>query len=71
MIDFVIVQAGRLFSKNHITAVILKVGLHGQGHAQLLCEEGLSWRLAQVDTHANTTALCQIPAVASSHMLPC
>lgn len=57
-IDFITVQAGRLFSKHHITAIILKVGFHGQRHAQLLSEECLCRRLTQVDTHANTAALC-------------
>ena len=57
-VDFINIQAGRFFSKDHVTTVVLKVGLHGHGHAQLFSEECLCRSLAQVDTHSDAATLC-------------
>ena len=67
-VDIVSVQVWRLLPKHHVAAVVIKVGLHCQRHSQLFSKEGLGWRLAQVDTHANTAAFCQVPAqIHSTH----
>ena len=60
-VDLIHVQVGRCFTKHHVTAVILKVRLHCQRHAQLFCKEGLCGGFAQVDTHAHTTTFCKVP----------
>ena len=64
---FILLQRGRLLAKNHLAGLVFKVGVHCEGHAQLLSEEMLYRDLAQVLTHAYAVALSKIPA--QSHCL--
>lgn len=45
-----------------VAPVILEIGLHCEWHAKLPREECLHGRLAQIDAHARTPALSQVPA---------
>jgi len=60
--DGVISYWAGVHAKLHRALQCLKVGLHGQRHAELLGEEGLRGLLAQVDAHGLAPALGKVPA---------